>query len=293
MRPRLLLAVGLLAFTIACKGKPPAGPSDPPQSPPPPAAQRSTGPIAFVSDRDGSEQIYLANEDGSAVTRLTPGGWPTWSPDGQRLAFHRRTEGIHVINVDGSGLRYLVSGLEPDWSPDGRSIVFRDPTFSLSTVEVNGSNVRRVYDGEHGALSPAWSPDGQRIAFAVGSYYDCSIFGLFAINADGSRRQLINCDGQLPAWSPSNSEIAFENLGRIDVSNADGSGLRTRVAGPATFPHWTPDGRVIFTTAPAGNWYGRGQRVFISDGGVERQLIPEAVGPALPSYSDRQATWRR
>ena len=293
MRPRLLLAVGLFAFTIACKGKPPVGPSDPPQSPAPPAAQRSTGPIAFVSDRDGTEQIYLANEDGSAVTRLTPGHWPTWSPDGQRLAFHR-TDGIYVINVDGSGLRYLTRGWDPDWSPDGRSIVFRDPTFSITTIDVNGANVRRLSESTYGDTAPAWSPDGRRIAFNVGgSTPDCPPEGLWSMNADGSGLQLINCYVTLPAWSPRSPEIAFVNLGKIELSNADGSSRRTVVGGPAAFPDWTPDGRLIFTTDPSRRWYGPGQRIFISDGGVERQLIPEAVAPAFPSYSDRQATWRR
>ena len=164
---RLLFVLGLLALATGCEGKPPTGPSDT-TTPPRAGAQRSTGPIAFVSDRDGIDQIYLANEDGSAVTRLTAGVWPAWSRDGQRLAFSN-AQRIYVINVDGSGLRQLASGLEPDWSPDGRFIVFRDMTFSISTVEVNGSNQRRLYDSGYGDTAPAWSPDGQRIAFDVGS----------------------------------------------------------------------------------------------------------------------------
>jgi len=291
---RLLLVLGLLALATGCDGKPPTGPSGTPPPPPPAGEQRSTGPIAFVSDRDGTEQIYLANEDGSAVTRLTPGALPAWSRDGQRLAFNNARE-IYVINVDGSGLQHLARGWEPDWSPDGRFIAFRDMTFSISTVEVNGSNRRRLYESEYGALAPAWSPDGQRIVFSVGSFSDClsQILGLWVMNADGSGLQYINCDGELPAWSPDSSEIAFVTDSRIDVSNADGSGRRTRVAGPATFPDWTPDGRLIFTKSPSGEWYGPGQRIFISDGGLERQLIPEAAAPARSSYSDRQASWRR
>lgn len=113
------------------------------------------------------------------------------------------------------------------------------------------------------------------------------------MNADGSDARHIG-PGELPAWSPDSSEIAFVTIpGSIDVSNADGSGRRTRVAGPATFPDWTPDGRLIFTKSPSGGPYGPGQRIFISDGGLERQLIPEAAAPARSSYSDRQATWRR
>ena len=289
---RLLLVLGLLALATGCDGKPPTGPSGTPPPPPPAGEQRSTGPIAFVSDRDGTEQIYLANEDGSAVTRLTPGALPAWSRDGQRLAFNN-ARGIYVINVDGSGLRHLARGWEPDWSPDGRMLVFRGASFTIDVVDVDGSNHRRLHDdGGDGAelYAPAWSPDGRRIAFINGSYV--SFGGLWVMNADGSDARHIG-PGELPAWSPDSSEIAFVISRSIDVSNADGSGRRTRVAGPATFPDWTPDGRLIFTKDPSGDWYGPGQRIFISDGGLERQLIPEAAAPASSSYSDRQATWRR
>jgi Tol biopolymer transport system component len=46
--------------------------------------------LAFASDRDGSPQIYLANRDGSNVTKVTtrPRSYtPAWAPDGRQLAY--------------------------------------------------------------------------------------------------------------------------------------------------------------------------------------------------------------
>src|SRR5688500_370102 len=63
--------------------------------------------------------IHLANPDGSDSARRTPGGCPSWSPDGKRIALHRDGE-IHVIDAVGSNEVRLVAGRCPTWSPGGR-----------------------------------------------------------------------------------------------------------------------------------------------------------------------------
>jgi Tol biopolymer transport system component len=96
-----------------------------------------------------------------------------------------------------------------------------------------------------------------------------------------------------PAWSPDGSEIAFgtQNFGirRVEVARADGSGRHVRVSGDAGDPDWTPDGRLIYTKGP----FRGPTRTFVSEGGTERQLIPDATAPARASYSDSQAVWLR
>jgi len=67
----------------------------------------SLGQIAFMSSRDGNDEIYIMNADGSGQTRLTDNpaydAAPVWSPDGQRIAFYSTRDGnseIYVMNAD-------------------------------------------------------------------------------------------------------------------------------------------------------------------------------------------------
>jgi tetratricopeptide (TPR) repeat protein len=82
--------------------------------------------IAFMSNRDGNWELYIVNEDGSGLKRLTDNaandGLPTWSPDGRTLAFVSNQGGawaIWAMSPDGSNRRKLFDigggGLVFDW----------------------------------------------------------------------------------------------------------------------------------------------------------------------------------
>lgn len=90
--------------------------------------------IVFVSDRDGSNDIYTltvpdaSGSGGGELVRLTDSpdndAHPTWSPDGACLAFltYRGSQAqLNVMNADGSGLRTLADGVDfdsrPGWAP--------------------------------------------------------------------------------------------------------------------------------------------------------------------------------
>ena len=72
--------------------------------------------IAFTSTRDGNEQIYVMDADGSSQTNISNNSenedFPSWSPDGSKIAFRSGRDGttnIYVMDSDGSNQTRLNS----------------------------------------------------------------------------------------------------------------------------------------------------------------------------------------
>ena len=75
--------------------------------------------IAYLSNRDGNQEVYVMNVDGSNQTRLTRNrirdGDPAWSPDGSKVFFTSQNVfgiyDIYKVNKDGSSTeRVLING---------------------------------------------------------------------------------------------------------------------------------------------------------------------------------------
>lgn len=239
--------------------------------------------IAFSAQgTDDDLDIYLANVDGSGTPVNLTNHWsrdahPTWSSDGQHLAFETNRDGdaeIYAMDADGTRLvnltNHTANDMGPAWSPDGRLIAFssdRDGSFEIYLMNADGSRPRRltsfatVMRGPPDALNAAWSPDGGSIAVQVDRSNRST---LFAVNADGSGTplQLTAMTGidWWPAWSPDGNWIAFASpirngkagIYRMNPSGGSVQGLFT-TADTATAPDWSPEGtRIAFSHYAAG-----------------------------------------
>lgn len=210
--------------------------------------------IAFVSDRSGDEELYVARADGTGIRRVTrsPGHdlSPAWSTDGKRLAYSHDAE-IRTIKPDGSGMRVVVrkaaawhEHLSPTWH--GTTIVYSSTRVSTFNPELYATPARRLTytKGSDGVLGddtmPDFSPDGRLIAFTSNVTRQGEIW---TIDANGkNRRRLTDRPGDdwAPAFSPDGARIAFHNLedGGVWMMGADGTGLRRLTSGRE--PDWRP-----------------------------------------------------
>lgn len=151
--------------------------------------------IVFSGQRDdGAGDIFVADIAGytlSNIKNLTPCPGcaegsvaevtPTWSPDGQHIAYASDAGGelaIWVMDADGGNAHPvtpvddIISGWgfhSPTWSPDGRRIACQrsaDTGTHVYIINLADHALRRV-DLPGQAAYPAWSPDGNRLAVSL------------------------------------------------------------------------------------------------------------------------------
>jgi Tol biopolymer transport system component len=274
------------------------------------------GHIAFVSTRDGSPYIYVDSVGDSTVRGLTRGENPAWSPDGLQLVFNEVSSGdseptIRIINVDGSSEHVLpLNGTAPTWSPDGTKLAFAT-SLGIYVANADGSTPTRLVANDFAksgekVSDPSWSPDGTSLAFVRWSVdNDGGVFPtiptIYIVRADGSAPRAL-VDGlslpqRRPRWSPGGGSIAYQTevqSGALIVTEyLDGSGVRTRAAGPPPIedPDWSADGYTLSFSQSAGAQSRL--RIFVTDtrSGATRQLIPDAAGSVSAGYDDYQGAW--
>ena len=212
--------------------------------------------IVFSSDRDGNRdgnrenyEICVMDADGNNQQRLTDNDFydthPSWSPDGERIAFMSRRDGhfigefglsseIYVMDADGKNTRRLTnnrkSDLSPSWSPDGKWIVFSadrkgdDVNYEIYVMDADGGNQRRLTNNRVHDTSPSWSSDGKRIVFS--SYRDGNA-EIYVMDNDGGNQQNLTNNPHLdgsPDWLNSPFSVSpagkkFTMWGRLKQVN--------------------------------------------------------------------------
>jgi tetratricopeptide (TPR) repeat protein len=187
--------------------------------------------------RDGGMLVYkgasglqaMPTAGGGPVTLVgDPAAfWPTWSPDGARLAYARQeADGwrIYVAPADGtSEPQPLTLGKYPLWGPQGAlafsGCIVDGTARGICAIDPNDPAAVPVpLTADPNDVPVSWSPDGGNIAYMSDHGGDWDVF---LVNTAGGVALLTFDDEApasdgLPAWAPDGSAIAF-------VSNREGS----------------------------------------------------------------------
>jgi TolB protein len=233
--------------------------------------------VAFVSNRDGNDEITMMDYDGAAQTRITfnkvKDYMPAWSPDQRTIAFtsyRDGTAGLYLRNIY-EGKETLISAKGMNYSaafsPDGKKLAFcssmtEEGNAEIYVLDLETMKTKRLTFNSATETAPSWSPTGREIAFTtdrLGAFNP----QIYIMDAEGSNIRKASFGGNYhdaPAWAPTSERIAFvsrvDNALDIYILN-----LRTNQISKLTennvrneSPSWSPDGRhIVFASNLSGS----------------------------------------
>lgn len=183
---------------------------------------------------------------------------PTWSNDGEWIAFS--SGAIHVLQFRVDSIQILTSfvALFPSWSPNGDRLVFDtsydDPrgAHAIWIISRDGRNLQDI--SEHGTgewRSPDWSPEGSTIVhYRYVGMEAQEVFLMDILGGNSVRLTYNSVEDFRPRWSPDGSRIVWWlRMGlanEVWVMNQDGTDQHKLTDG--FDPTWSPDlQRVLFS----------------------------------------------
>jgi hemolysin type calcium-binding protein/WD40 repeat protein len=205
------------------------------------------GPIAYTCGVL-STNVCEVNPDGSGkATLLTGATDPSWSADGARIAFVG-ANGVSVANADGTAPQAIGAGItstQPTFSPDGQRVAYTKGGDIYSILANTGGFEQHLTTGAADDVDPAYSPDGSKIAFASNSAGTYDIWTLNLSTAALVHVTSAAGDERSPTWSPSGATIVYASSSGHLVAVPSGGGAPTDLGVSGTDPSFAPDGTKI------------------------------------------------
>jgi len=191
------------------------------------------GKLVFVSDREGSSEIFIADSGGAFIKRLTftkdialaRGGYsyPSFSSDGRTIAFIKNFGNgkleLDAMGSDGGGIRKLYDGgivecpvsLSPDGSKAAFTVSGDQSNYDIYTASSSGSGASKLTNSSYNiyCMSPCFSPDGSRIAFISTRDGNPEVYIMNSGGENVIRLTYNAFADSAPCFSPDGSRVIF------------------------------------------------------------------------------------
>ncbi len=221
--------------------------------------------IAFLSNRDGTNQIHVMwidTREVAQLTHLTQGVSDiTWSPDGKMLAFTSTIEDKNPIlpvklPARPEGARWARPAIVIDranWRRDGVGFVPKGYSHVFVLDAVLGGTPRQVTSGDFNHSEPEWSRDGK---------------GLYISGMRKPDAEFLRGDG----------EIYYVSLDSLEIKTL------TERKGPDRGPTVSPDGKLVAYTGYDDRKYtSHLSSIYVMGAGGENKKLWAGDLPSSPS----------
>jgi len=246
-----------------------------------PAWSRDGKMLAYVSDRDGIENIYvhdLSSLDTSGDKQISPSKtaqiMPAWSPDGKLIAFQDQTGATLITEVATGTVKPLAPLTffpgRPAFSANGKTVAiatirpytkrFREGTSSILTVDVATGKTEFFSPAPYESITtrtedgPIYSPNGKEMAFVMDD-----LLYTMPVDADGHPTgpavRLNDETTDAPTYSADSSKILFLNNGNLKLINRFAKTVSS-VPVKLTFANAKPEQKLLIHAARF--WKGSG-----------------------------------
>jgi serine/threonine protein kinase len=189
--------------------------------------------IAFVSERSGTQEIWICDSDGSKPVQLTSFAGsaiygPNWSPDSQNIAFTVAQQGmkedIYAVSANGGTPRRLTTDPAEDkwpyWSHDGKWIYFSSTRSGREEIwKMPTSGGEAIQITRNSGDVPRESPDGKFLYYMKG-WPDAVSVWRTAVDGNQEAKVLESVHGE-GKWAVGKEGIYFfrtpDKMGHSDI----------------------------------------------------------------------------